>query len=97
MPSQVLACTVSETAGFRYTARLAPVARPRHTLSLTISSTWSRAHDPAAEQCALQLNLDVDALRRLHALLGEGLARLEADARVMSGDGFRPLVGRRSD
>lgn len=80
MPRHVLACTVSETAGFRYIARLASVPHPRHTLSLTVSSTWSSARDPHAEQRALQLDLDVDALRRLHALLGEGLARLEAEA-----------------
>lgn len=80
MPPHVLACTVSETAGFRYTARLAPVAHPRHTLSLTVSSIWYGARDPHAEQRALQLDLDLHALRRLHALLGDGLARLEADA-----------------
>jgi hypothetical protein len=76
-PSHVLTCTVSETAGFRYIARLAPVASPPGTISFTLSSVWRNARDPDAEQRVVQLNLDADAVRRLGELFREGLSLLE--------------------
>jgi hypothetical protein len=85
-PSHVLARTVSETGGFRYVARLAPVASPRGTLSFTLSTVWRDARDPDAERRVVQMDLDADAVRRLGELFGEGLSLLEAgtapDARV---------------
>jgi len=70
--SASLDCTVSETAGFRYIARIAPVALPGHTLSFSLHSTWTGATDPGAERRVVQFNLDADALTRLCALLEAG-------------------------
>jgi hypothetical protein len=78
-PSHVLVRTVSETGGFRYVARLAPVASPRGTLSFTVCSVWSDAKDPEAERRVVQLDLDAAAVRRLGKLFREGLTLLEAD------------------
>lgn len=89
MPTHIPACTVSETGGFRYIARLAPVASPRGTLSFTLSTTWRDAKDPDAERRVLQLDLDADALDRLRALLDEGASLVDAssaaDALVTAG------------
>jgi hypothetical protein len=79
-PSHVLACTVSETGGFRYVARLSPVASPRGTLSFTLSTTWADARDPDAERRVVQLDLDAAAVRRLGELFRDGLSQLGADA-----------------
>ena len=78
MPTHVLACTVSETGGFRCIARLAPVASPRGTLSFTLWTTWRDAKDPHAERRVVQLDLDAEALARLRALLDEGASRIDA-------------------
>lgn len=80
MPTHVLACTVSETGGFRYIARLAPVASPRGTLSFTLWTTWRDAKAPEAERRVVQLDLDAEALGRLRALLDEGAALLAPSA-----------------
>lgn len=80
MPTHVLACTVSETGGFRYIARLAPVASPRGTVSFTLSTVWRDAKDPDAERRVLQLDLDSDAVRRLEDLFRNGLSLLDAGA-----------------
>jgi hypothetical protein len=77
-PSHVLVRTVSETGGFRYIARLAPVASPRGTLSFTLSSVWRDAKDPDAERRVVQLDLDAAAVRRLGELFRDGLSLLEA-------------------
>lgn len=74
MPTHVLARTVSETDGYRYIARLAPVASPRGTLSFTLWTTWRDAKSPDAERRVVQLDLDTEALERLRALLDEGAA-----------------------
>lgn len=74
MPTHVLACTVSETGGFRYVARLAPVASPRGLLSLTLWTTWRDAKAPHEERRVLQLDLDAEGLGRLRAMLDDGAA-----------------------
>lgn len=85
-PSHVLARTVSETGGFRYVARFAPVASPRGTLSFTVSSVWRDANDPDAEHRVVQLDLDADAVRRLGELFRDGLSLLDADAPAWEAD-----------
>jgi hypothetical protein len=85
MPEHVLACTVSETGGFRYFARLAPVASPAGVLSFTLWTTWRDAKDPDAERRVVQLHLDADALERLRGLLDAGASRLQARPRTDAG------------
>jgi hypothetical protein len=87
MPTHVLACTVSETGGYCYIARLAPVASPRGLLSFTLCTTWRAAKAPHEERRVLQLHLDAEGLGRLRALLDEGAALALRDIVLPRADG----------
>ena len=62
-----------EVDGFRYVASITPLARPAGRFSLEISSTWARARRPDEPRRVLQLDLDADGLRALHALTAAAL------------------------
>jgi hypothetical protein len=55
--------------GFRYTAEIRELDRPRGAWSFSIASTWAAAKDPAAERTTLQITLDREGLLALRGLI----------------------------